>query len=160
MARPSTALIRALRATADRLSSGAPYQWGHPGACNCGHLAQTATRRSREELLAAARSRPGDWGQMAVEACPASGLPIDGVIEELLALGLDRSDIGNLEDLSDRRVLATLPLAQREGLRRNRRADVVLYMRAWAALLEIEADAPAVEQAAVPARGPEALARR
>jgi hypothetical protein len=138
MARPNSPLIRALRDTADRLDNGAPYQWGHPGSCNCGHLAQTVTTRSREELLAAARTRAGDWGQMAVEACPSSGLPIDAVIEELLALGLDRSDIAHLEVLSDRRVLGTLPLATRERLRRNRREDVVLYLRAWSALLEIE----------------------
>lgn len=142
MARSNPTLIRALRQTAERLASGAPYQWGHPGSCNCGHLAQTVTTRSRSELLAAARERSGDWGQMAVEACPASGLPIDAVIEELFALGLDRSDIGQLEDLSDRRVLSTLPREQRERLRRNRRDDVVLYLRAWAGLLEIELEAP------------------
>lgn len=142
MARSNPKLIRALRQTAERLASGAPYQWGHPGSCNCGHLAQTVTTRSRSELLAAARERSGDWGQMAVEACPSSGLPIDAVIEELLALGLDRCDIAQLEDLSDRRVLSTLPREVRDRLRRNRRDDVVLYLRAWAGLLEIELEAP------------------
>ncbi|WP_243635867.1 hypothetical protein [Hymenobacter edaphi] len=47
MASCSLSVIEALRTTAQRLSTQAPYQWGHMGSCNCGHLAQTITRLSK-----------------------------------------------------------------------------------------------------------------
>jgi hypothetical protein len=52
MASPTPELISALRATANRLSDGTAYQWTHMGACNCGHLAQTVTRKSASEIHA------------------------------------------------------------------------------------------------------------
>ena|GEM_PF-5845079 len=44
---------------------------------------------------------------------------------------MQQSDIGNLEKLRDREVLARLPSEQRY-LTRNRRQDVALYMETWA----------------------------
>jgi hypothetical protein len=131
-------LVIALRATAVRLKEGAPYQWGHFGACNCGHLAQALTQRSRDEIHRAAleravasRGRVEDWGDAAVEYCPASGLPIDDILATMLAAGLDLRDLHHLEDLSDVRVLRRLP----RHVFKNRRDDVVLYLEAWADLL-------------------------
>jgi hypothetical protein len=133
-------LIEALRVTAARLRAGADYQWGHFGACNCGHLAQTITRRSRAEIHQAATVRARDWGDAAVEYCPASGYPIDHILDEMLAVGITLAEIRHLEALSDRRVLARLPEGRRY-LERNRRDDVVLYLETWADLLEDEARA-------------------
>ncbi len=135
MSQPTPDLIEALRTTARRLSGGADYQWGHPGACNCGHLAQTVTELSRAELMERAKERAGDWGEMAVEYCPTSGLPIDWVIGRLLALGLTRDELAALEDLSDAKVLRRLHPELRHGLRRNRRDDVALYLETFADLL-------------------------
>ena len=135
MAQPTCDLIEALRTTARRLSGGADYQWGHPGACNCGHLAQTVTELSRAELMERAKQRAGDWGEMVVEACPTSGLPIDWVIGRLLALGLTRDELAALEDLSDAKVLRRLRPELCHNLRRNRRDDVVLYLETFADLL-------------------------
>ncbi len=143
MAHRTLALIEALRATADRLAAGAPYQWGHYGSCNCGHLAQTLTGRSAAEIHRLAQDRDGDWARQAEELCPTSGFELGAVIRQLLAAGLRLEDVVNLERLSDPRVLARLPSDPRD-VRRNRREDVVVYLRTWADVLRDELPASPV----------------
>lgn len=138
MASPSLSVIEALRTTAQRLSTQAPYQWGHMGSCNCGHLAQTITRLSKADIHARALERYGDWNQQLLDYCPSSGLPIDDVIDAMLAAGFTRSDLAHLERLSDSAIRAAIPGGRREALRHNYRDDVVLYLRTWARLLEDE----------------------
>lgn len=153
MARPSRTLIAALRATAARLAAGSRYQWTHQGACNCGHLAQTLTRRSREELHRLAVQKAGDWGEHAVDYCATSGHPIDAVIGEMLDAGLELADVGHLERLSDPAVVRRFPLGER-ALDFRRREDVVRYLEAWADLLE---ERLAVEQSGEHAVATDAL---
>ena len=136
MATPSLPLIQALRTTAQRLASESPYQWGHMGSCNCGHLAQTITRLSKAEIHAQALQRYGDWERQLVDYCPTSGLPFDRTIDEMLALGFTRADLTHLERLSDPVVRQALPFERRDALRHNQRNDVVLYLHTWADLLE------------------------
>ncbi|GAA4355763.1 hypothetical protein GCM10023185_18920 [Hymenobacter saemangeumensis] len=136
MATSSLPLIQALRATAQRLATQAPYQWGHMGSCNCGHLAQTITKLSKGDIHARAMQRYGDWDQQLRDYCPTSGLPIDETIDEMLALGFTRHDLAHLERLSDPAIRAAIPFERRNALRHNQRDDVVLYLRTWAALLE------------------------
>jgi hypothetical protein len=137
MARPTRTLIDALRTTAARIRAGSRYQWAHQGACNCGHLAQTITRRSQEEIHRVALEKAGDWGQHAVDYCPTSGLPLDAILTEMLDAGLELADIANLERLSDPAILRRFPLGERT-LDHRRREDVVRYMDAWADMLEEE----------------------
>lgn len=141
MARPTVQLIRALRTTAQRLQAGSAYKWSHFGQCNCGNLAQTITQLTPEQVYRAAFERSGDWGQQALEFCPTSGYPMDFVLARLFELGLEREDVRHLERLSDGRVLKRLGLQE---LAHNKRENVVLYMNAWADLLEdalpVEAD--------------------
>ena len=129
MARPTRTLVDALRATALRLEQGSRFRWTHMGACNCGHLAQTVTSRSREEIHRIAVEKAGDWRDHAIEWCPASGYPID----------LELSDVEHLERLSDPAVLRHLPVEARRLDYRDRR-DAIRYMRAWAELLEARLD--------------------
>lgn len=145
MARPSRTLIAALRVTAARLASGARYQWTHQGACNCGHLAQTLTRRSRDEIHRLAIEKAGDWGEHALEHCPTSVYPIDHVLSEMLEAGLELSDVTELERLSDRDVLRRMPDGGRD-VDHRRREDVVRYLEAWAELLEERLLATEVER--------------
>lgn len=135
MARPTVALVEALRQTAERLRTGVEFRWTHMGACNCGHLAQTLTDRSREEIHRIAVEKAGDWGEHAVEYCATSGFPIDHVMTEMLDAGLELADVEHLERLSDPRVLRSLPLEARHLDRRDRR-DAIRYMEAWASYLE------------------------
>ena len=135
MARPTPALIAALRETARRLQAGAPYSWSLLGSCNCGHLAQTVTRLTSHQIQARALEHAGDWTEQALAYCPSSGLPMDDVFAELMQIGLTRADIAHLEKLSDPDVRARIPDAGRP-LRHNRRDDVVRYLAAWADLLE------------------------
>ncbi|MCA9611043.1 MAG: hypothetical protein KC619_35860 [Myxococcales bacterium] len=138
MARPTPRLIDALRVTAARLEDpSTKYRWAHMGACNCGQLAQTITEIPREEIHRRALERAGDWGEQAVEHCAASGLPIDHILDAMLDVGLELGDVTRLERLSDRRVLARLPVEERR-LSFRAREDVVRYMRAWADLLDEE----------------------
>jgi hypothetical protein len=59
MAKPSTELIAALRATAQRLRNGVHYSWGHHGACNCGNLFQVITSMTEGEILRCAQTGMG-----------------------------------------------------------------------------------------------------
>ena len=136
MAQPTFPVIQALRGTAQRLATQAPYQWGHMGSCNCGHLAQTITRLTKSEIHARAMQRYGDWERQIIDYCPTSGLPIDHTIDEMLALGFSRRDLTHLERLSDPSVLAAIPFERRNALRHNQRDDVVQYLHAWANMLE------------------------
>ena len=136
MAYANVRLILALRTTAARLRSGAAYQWGHLGMCNCGQLAQTITRRSKREIHEAALALGGEWRDRARDYCPTSGFPIDGIIRELLDCGLGPSDLADLEYLADDRVVRRLDPARE--LQRNRREDVIEYLEAWASLLDDE----------------------
>ena len=134
MASASFELIQALRATAARLRDTFDYQWGHMGACNCGYLAQTVTKLGKAEIHSAAMERRGDWEEQANAFCQDSGYLIDDIIGALVGLGLTTEEIGQLEKLSGRDVLARLP-ENRRHLARNRRDDVVLYLETWAELL-------------------------
>jgi hypothetical protein len=146
MAHPSRELVQALRVTAARLGAGAAYKWSDFSCCNCGHLVQSVTQLSAREVYEAAFLRGGDWGEQAREFCPSSGYPIDFVLSRLFALGLSAEDVQHLERLSDDRVLREVSLTARPAewsdspspaaLRYTRREDVVLYLEAWARLLE------------------------
>ncbi|QNE39572.1 hypothetical protein F1C16_08425 [Hymenobacter sp. NBH84] len=136
MAISTLPVIQALRATAQRLATQAPYQWGHMGSCNCGHLAQTITHLTKAEIHSRAMQRYGDWERQLIDYCPSSGLPIDDTIDEMLAAGFTRQDLAHLERLADPVIRGALPLERRNALRHNQRDDVVLYLRTWADLLE------------------------
>jgi hypothetical protein len=136
MARPTLELVTALRTTAARLERGVPYAWTHMGACNCGHLAQTLTARSADELRRIALERRGQWAEQALEWCPGSGYPIDHVIETMLAHGLERQDIAELERLGNPEVVRRMPPTMRRSLSYRERTHVVAYLCAFAELLE------------------------
>ena len=135
MAIANLPLIQALRETADRLDSGAAYNWAHFGRCNCGHLAQTLTRLDAAEIHRRARRELIEWSEIPEDYCAATGYHLDHVIDTLLEIGLNRDDVRHLEDLSDRAILERLPGGFR-WLERNSRENAVAYMRAWADLLE------------------------
>lgn len=135
MAHPTIALIQGLRNAARCLRSGAYYAWGHHGACNCGHLLQATTQLTQEEIRSYAHTVPGEWTEIAQEACPLTGTPVALLLSKLEALGLTPTDIHNLEYLEDREVLKQLPGGFR-WLQRNVRVDVIVYFETMANLLE------------------------
>ena len=135
MAIPTLALIGALRETAKRLEEGAQYAWGNHGSCNCGNLLQVITDLSKEEILTYAHTGIGEWTELAEEYCGVTDAPISLLLKKLQDTGLTPTDIHNLEYLEDRTVLNALPSGFR-WLKRNQRADVILYFRTYADLLE------------------------
>jgi hypothetical protein len=137
MARPTVALVVALRQTAARLAANASYAWGHLGMCNCGHLVQTLCDLVPARIHAAALEGDGDWEMLANAYGPTPGLLIDDIITTLVEAGLTTEDIGHLEKLNDPAILAALPGGHR-WLQRNERADVIAYVETWASLLERE----------------------
>jgi hypothetical protein len=128
-------LIRALRETARRLESGAYYAWGDHGACNCGNLLQVITRLRKEEILRFAQTGVGEWTELAEDYCGVTNTPVDMLISKLQDLGLTPIDIHNLEYLQDKSVLEKLPGGFR-WLKRNVRADAIVYLQTFADLLE------------------------
>ena len=137
MARPNRALIDALLRTAARLENGAPYRWASFAHCNCGNLVQSVTGMDPSELQKRHYRREGDWAAQARELCPTTRLPTDVVFLRMRQLGLEADDFRHLERLDDRRVLARVS-ADRQPLRHHEREDAVVYLRAWAVLLEEE----------------------
>ncbi len=149
MAKARPQLIQALRETARQIDAGADYHWAHAGKCNCGHLAQVITGLSPSEIFQRAQKHElTEWSEYANDYCPASGVPIDDIIQCMLKAGLERRDLHRLEYLSDVRVLMALPGGMRY-LRRNQPVDVALYLRTWASLLELELKAARRRRAGV-----------
>ena len=70
MPRPNPDLIQALQETADRLDSGARYEWGHMGRCNCGHLVQTVTSLTDLEIVDRVSGQLDEWTEHARAYCP------------------------------------------------------------------------------------------
>jgi hypothetical protein len=137
MAKPSLEIVNALRTTAKKIEASDSYQWGHMGSCNCGFLAQEITHFTKAEIHQRAMQRHGDWTEQLNDYCPTSGLPMDDLISEFLALGFDADDLKHLEKLSDGKVLRLIPLHERD-LKHNLKKDVVKYLKTWANLLEEE----------------------
>ena len=135
MAYPTIDLIRGLRKAAQSLSSGAYYAWGHHGACNCGHLLQATTQLSKEEILTYAHTAPGEWTEIAEESCPVTEAPYRLLLSKMEELGLNPTDIHNIEYLEDREVLNHIPGGFR-WLKRNIREDVIIYFNTYTDLLE------------------------
>jgi hypothetical protein len=137
MATASLPLVTALLKTADTLEASNHYQWGHMGSCNCGFLAQEITHLKKQDIHERAMRGHGDWTEQLNDYCPTSGLPMDDLISEMIAFGFDTDDLKHLERLSDPQVLQALPVEKRY-LKHNIKADVVLYLRTWAKLMETE----------------------
>ena len=135
MARNNISVINALRETARALGTNADYQWGHMGSCNCGFLAQQITHLKKNQIHSYAMQRYGDWNEQLNDYCPTSGFPMDELISEMISFGFDTDDLKNLERLSDKRILNSLPEGKRD-LYFNVKNDVIAYLNAWASLLE------------------------
>lgn len=135
MAIANPKLIEALRNTIQKLENGADYQWGHMGKCNCGHLARELTEYSAAKIHEyALKIKRGAWADQEADFCPTSKMPMDILISSLLNAGLEREDLRHIEELSEPKVLATLPLGQKY-FRRNMREDVVKYFTIWVEIL-------------------------
>ena len=137
MARNIPSVIGAIRATAHVLEQSNDYQWGHMGCCNCGFLAQRITSLKKSQIHSFAMQRHGDWTEQLNDYCPSSGMPMDDLISDMIEFGFDTDELKNLERLSDRRILDSLPDGNR-FLRFNVKHDVIIYLNAWASLLEEE----------------------
>lgn len=135
MARASLAIVEVLRNTAKKLENSNAYQWGHMGSCNCGYLAQEITQHSSADIHKRAMQKHGDWNEQLNDYCPTSGLLMDDLITAMLSFGFDSDDLKKLEKLSDTDVLRKLP-SHKRYLSQNSKNDVVLYLFAWANLLE------------------------
>jgi hypothetical protein len=135
MAESNPKLIYYIRETADRLESGADYQWGHQGQCNCGHIVQTITELSPSEIYHRVIQTTGEWSEFANDYCLKTNLEVEEILDTLNYQGLTREDMRNLEYLADESILSKLPGGKRY-LEKNKREDAILYMRTWANVLE------------------------
>jgi len=136
MARSNPELIAAFRNTISKLKKGAPYQWGHMGACNCGNLAQELIYLSKEEIHRHAMTKSGDWNEQLNDYCPTSGYPMDLMISKLVDKGLSIEELKHLERLSDPKILVHIPLPKRNLLAKNNISDVIFYLETWLEILE------------------------
>jgi hypothetical protein len=165
MARASLRLIGALRETARRLGrEETVYRWSQLAHCNCGHLTQTITGLSPHAIREAASRQRGDWAEQArsvaplldrpepdygsrpgldegawepedLGVCPIAELGMSQIFAELIAWGLEPSDVEALERLDDPAVRRRLGNSTTDFLHSDRK-NVIAYLLAWAALLE------------------------
>jgi hypothetical protein len=134
MAVANPSVIAAIRQTSKNLKNNEAYQWGHMGACNCGHLARVVTPFTKAEIHQyAIATREGDWSEMVESYCSVSNAPIDMVIAEMINSGFSLDDLQNLEYLSDKTILNKLGVL---SLNRNNKADLISYLDAWVEILE------------------------
>lgn len=150
-------LIEALRAAAENIESGSPYQWGHVGQCNVGHVVQHLAQMDDRQILQAFGRTLDQWREHAIvhfdaavgdeplatteaqrDWCNVVSAPLEQVYQLFHQAGLHAADIGHIEFLSDERVLQRIPAPQRWKLRRNDRSSAALYLRTMASLLEQE----------------------
>ena len=137
MAKATKQLVEALRKSADRIQSGAEYEWGHVGRCNCGHLVQAVTGKSSSQIIKGFGPALDEWTEHANDYCSTTGMPVQNMLDDLADIGFYPDDVRNLEYLSDKAVLKHPDLANR-NLRRNDRDDVATYMNKLADVLEEE----------------------
>lgn len=135
MAKSDPHLIGALRETADRLSTGVRYEWGHMGRCNCGHLVQTLTDLTDVEIASSVQHRLDEWTEHARDYCEGTGQNVEHLFAALQQVGFGYRDVIHLENLSDRQVLKRAGSGTVRYLQRNKVEDVMLYMRTLADLL-------------------------
>ena len=135
MSEASRKLINAIKKAAKKLRSNSAYSWGHLGSCNCGHLVQSLTKLSKDEIHEAALEKTGDWSELSRNYCDNSGLKIDKIIKIMLNEGLNLEDIEYLENLSDPRIIRKMKV-DIKSLRRNDPLFVVNYLEVWAEILE------------------------
>jgi len=129
-------LKNAINQTVERLKNDStPYQWGHFGQCNCGHLAQTITEKSSREIHQSASLKGGDWGVRAEEYCAVSRYLIDDIIRQLLTIGLEQEDIVHLENLSDPKILQYIS-GNPSHLERHSKEDAIKYLEAMSAFID------------------------
>lgn len=127
-------LISALRQTANRLSAGAHYEWGHTGRCNCGHLVQTLTDMTDIEIAQSVDYQLDEWTEHAKDYCNGSGTKVQVLFNTLSKYGLSPNDMRHLEHLSDQRILSHID--RRDTLQKNAGRDVSLYLNTMADVLE------------------------
>jgi hypothetical protein len=134
MAIASDYVINSIHQTISNLMTTTDYQWGHMGACNCGHLARVVTNFTRAEIHQyALLTQEGDWNDMLNAYCTVSEAPIDMVISEMINKGFSTSDLKHLEYLSEPSILKRLDVTL---LNRNKKEDLLLYLSTWVELLE------------------------
>lgn len=137
MAKASYLISSALNKAAQNLRQGKPYEWGHMGSCNCGHLAQVLLNMPKGEIHAMAMEKPGDWNEQLNDYCPTSGFKIDTLIFKLLELGLSEKDLMDLEYLRNETILSRIS-SELKPLENNKREHVILYLETWANMMQEE----------------------
>lgn len=137
MARASYLLSNAIRKAALNLQNNKPYEWGHMGNCNCGHVVQTLLNISKSDIHRYAMEKNGDWNEQLNDYCPTSGLLMDKLIWNLLQTGLEMEDIMDLEYLKNPQIVEKIDNSLKP-LINNKREHVIAYLNTWADMMEEE----------------------
>lgn len=134
----NTKLLDLFNRTIERLENeNDRFNWGHFGRCNCGFLAQEATKKSPLEIHQAALAKKGeDWGVRIENYCDNSGFDIDEILRELLVYGLSPKDLVCLEKLNDPAVLNFLD--SNKPLQKGSRDSSIRYFKAFKKYIESE----------------------
>lgn len=111
-----TKLITALRTCAKALEQGTfEYKWAEPQSCNCGIVACALMGKSvaeMKDILQPMRTQVEhpNWKYLVGKFCPITGTPTNEVFKSLLEAGMSQTDIVELEELSNKKVLSRITL--------------------------------------------------
>ena len=167
-----TKLITALRTAAKALENGTfEYDWEQPQSCNCGIIACALMGKSIVEMKALVLNMRSEvagpnWKLMVRKFCPITGVPTNEVFKALVESGMSATDIIELEELSNKKVLRigklkdvykiTTKISEPNLIQRllgakpkktktkelqahyTSKENAIKYMRAWADILEEE----------------------
>lgn len=145
--------VEALEKAIEKLESpDCKYSWNRAEHCNCGILAKTCLEKNDGEfydliyrktdspfyhtrVLTEDEKRGATWQQSADGAikCMATGLQISVVFKVLLGIGFTLEEIGQLEHLENKKILAKTGM-----LVYDRKSDVIRYLRTWIEILKEE----------------------
>lgn len=132
-------LIEALRLTASRIEDGT-YQfcWYEFASCSCGLLVQTLLGVSAVELEDTVGSIGFIWSD-AGAIWRSTGHPMKLLINQLIAAGLTAEHISDLEYCRNKSVCSRVHYVPKSVAYHRSSVYVVEYMRAWADILEEQA---------------------
>ncbi|HEY8402481.1 MAG TPA: hypothetical protein VIK89_14535 [Cytophagaceae bacterium] len=135
MAKANLEVIDALRQAAERIESKSNYNWKDIGACNCGNLVQVVCNFDKKEIRKAGIKKHGDWETLVQLYRKDSPFEIDKIITKMVEFGFAPEDLVELENLSSPKIRSRIG---KRFLKRDDREDAILYLQAWADILEEE----------------------
>ena len=122
------------------------YDWVEQGSCNCGLIVQSLLEKSSKEVLSNFTEEKlktkftlqdkVTWKQLLQQRCSITGLPLEGIFQNLYDLGLRPEDITHLEYLSNTGILKDSGIDTSKEKYYQNRTNLIKYLKSWLRILQ------------------------